>query len=607
GARSVTAADIDRDGDLDVVGAAGGADTVAWWENTDGGGTSWTKRSVDVGFGGAHDVSTADVDGDGDLDILGTAETDGQVSWWENLSGDGTAWAEHIVTATFAGAISIAAEDLDGDGDLDLFGTARDADTVSWFENLSGDGTAWSEHVVEATFTGTTSAAAGDIDGDGAPDLLATSFDLDDLAWWQNLGGQFALPTADAVAGATPREGTADVVLLQIDAVHRGRSGDGDLELSTFELLFEATAGDSLTNGELAALVDTVRLYQDDGDGIFETDGSDTEIYSAAAPFGLASGVLTVSFAAGAAEAQITVGDSETYFVAVDLAAAAAGAVPNTLRLTHLTSSSSTARMASTGLPLTLEYLADTSASTITAVGNPEITVSPTSLDFGVQWVSGGATASQQVTITNDGSGELTLHSVALVGIDAAAFSDSGDTGEATWAPGQSRTVDLAFDPSDPGIKSAALRILSDDADESSVDVALAGVGVEPEITVSPLSLSFDAVDVGSQGVPQSVTITNDGSAALTLTAVTLTGDGAAHFQITDDSGEVTLEPGETRSLDLAFAPTESGSFVAGLSLTSNDVDEATVDVVLSGDSADWIFGDGFESGDLTAWSATIP
>ena len=470
GARAVTAADVDGDGDLDAVAAAGAANAIAWWENSDGSGTAWVEHTVDAGFGGARDVVTADVDGDGDVDVVGAAEADNQITWWENDSGDGTTWTEHVVTGAFPGAGSVVAQDLDGDGDTDLLGTARSAVQVSWFENTSGDGTAWTEHVVTSSFTGPASAAAGDIDGDGDQDLLAASVDLADVAWWQNLGGQFALPTTDEVVSTAPLGGSTDVLLLRIDATHRGRSGDGDLELATLELLFEETAGDPLSASELAALVDTVYLYQDDGDGVFETDGSDTDVFSFSAPFTLASGVLTVAFADGAAEAQVAFGQDKTYFVAVDLAAEAAGAVPNTLRLTHLTSSSSTAEMTSSDVPLTLEYLADTAASTITASGLPEITVAPLSLDFGDQLLSAGASASQSVTITNDGTASLTLSSVALTGTDAGGFTVTGDTGEAVLAPGGTRMVDVAFDPSTAGAKTAALRIVSNDADEDMVD-----------------------------------------------------------------------------------------------------------------------------------------
>lgn len=42
-----------------------------------------------------HTVIETDIDGDGDVDILGTALLDGSITWWENTVGDGSSWTEH--------------------------------------------------------------------------------------------------------------------------------------------------------------------------------------------------------------------------------------------------------------------------------------------------------------------------------------------------------------------------------------------------------------------------------------------------------------------------------------------------------------------------------
>ncbi|MCP3937449.1 MAG: choice-of-anchor D domain-containing protein, partial [Actinomycetia bacterium] len=107
----------------------------------------------------------------------------------------------------------------------------------------------------------------------------------------------------------------------------------------------------------------------------------------------------------------------------------------------------------------------------------PEITVAPISLDFGLRPLAAGATASQDIVITNDGLAGLTITAVSLIGADAGEFAVTNDTGEGSLAPAASRTVSVAFDPSSLGSKSATLRILSDDSDEPTVDVPLIGVG----------------------------------------------------------------------------------------------------------------------------------
>jgi len=75
------------------------------------------------------------VDGDGDLDVLGAAVDADDITWWENTAGDGTAWTEHIVDGTFDGAYSVYAADVDGDGDLDVLGAAQGDDDIAWWES----------------------------------------------------------------------------------------------------------------------------------------------------------------------------------------------------------------------------------------------------------------------------------------------------------------------------------------------------------------------------------------------------------------------------------------------------------------------------------------
>lgn len=54
-----------------------------------GNGSAWTRYSVDAAFNGVESVHAADVDEDGDLDILGAANIAGEISWWENTAGEG--------------------------------------------------------------------------------------------------------------------------------------------------------------------------------------------------------------------------------------------------------------------------------------------------------------------------------------------------------------------------------------------------------------------------------------------------------------------------------------------------------------------------------------
>ena len=70
-ARSVYTADVDGDGDIDVLSASSGDNKIAWYENN--GSEGFTERIISTNADGASSVYVADVDGDGDIDIVSTA------------------------------------------------------------------------------------------------------------------------------------------------------------------------------------------------------------------------------------------------------------------------------------------------------------------------------------------------------------------------------------------------------------------------------------------------------------------------------------------------------------------------------------------------------
>jgi len=223
GAIDVHAADIDGDGDMDVVGAAQIANDITWWENTSGDGTTWSQHLIDGSFARAFTVYAADLDGDGDIDVLGGAgETQGEVAWWENTAGDGSAWTKRTVDADFDGARSVIAEDIDGDGDLDVVGTAWIAGMVSWWENTAGDASAWTEHLVVQNFTDAHPVFAADINGDGDMDIVAAARSGSTVAWWENDtgdGSSFTMHTIDSSFSYA-----ASVFVADVD-------GDGDMDV----------------------------------------------------------------------------------------------------------------------------------------------------------------------------------------------------------------------------------------------------------------------------------------------------------------------------------------------------------------------------------------
>ena len=204
GATDAITADLDGDGDLDVLAAAKAAHDIAWWENTAGDGSAWTKHFVDDHFLGAVSVQAADIDRDGDLDVVAAGyDGDGRIAWFENTAGDGSTWTERVIDSTYGGARDVYAADVDGDGHLDVLGAAEIDDDITWWEN---DGTpdngGWTEHTIAGAFDGAWAVYAADLDGDDDLDVLGARAAGGGIAWWGRRASPCRPPDRSADGGS---------------------------------------------------------------------------------------------------------------------------------------------------------------------------------------------------------------------------------------------------------------------------------------------------------------------------------------------------------------------------------------------------------------------
>ena len=137
---------MDGDGDLDIVSASWLDDTIAWYENDGAANPTWTAADIATSADGAFSVYVADMDGDGDLDIVSASYADDTIAWYENDGAADPSWTAADIATSADGAESVYVADMDGDGDLDIVSASFMDSTIAWYEQ-TGTGT-WTNTTV---------------------------------------------------------------------------------------------------------------------------------------------------------------------------------------------------------------------------------------------------------------------------------------------------------------------------------------------------------------------------------------------------------------------------------------------------------------------------
>ena len=204
-ARSIFAADVDGDGDMDVLS---GHYNIAWYEND--GSESFTPHTISTSA--ASSVYAIDLDDDGDMDVVGSSA--GSVGWYEN-DGSGSFATHKICNHYYHREFrSVYALDVDGDGDMDVVTASYSPnDKIMWYEN---DGSQYfNHHIIADSVIGARSVSAADIDGDGDMDVLSGH---NNIVWYEYDG----LESFNTHTVAT--SGVSSVYAVDVD-------GDGDIDV----------------------------------------------------------------------------------------------------------------------------------------------------------------------------------------------------------------------------------------------------------------------------------------------------------------------------------------------------------------------------------------
>ena len=206
-------------------------------------------------------------------------------------------------------------------------------------------------------------------------------------------------------------------------------------------------------------------------------------------------------------------------------------------------------------------------------IQSPAVTLLPPSLSFGNE-TAGTTSASQSTVLTNSGTGPLAITAVALTGTNPADFTESDNCVSASpLAANASCAITVKFAPAATASYSASVSI-ADNASNSPQTVPLAGTGTAPAAPVASLTApaAFPSTTVGATATALSATLSNTGTAALSISGVTIAGTNPSDFAITTGTNAcgATLAAGSSCSIYVTFTPASAASFTATLSVADN-------------------------------------
>jgi Abnormal spindle-like microcephaly-assoc'd, ASPM-SPD-2-Hydin/HYDIN/CFA65/VesB-like, Ig-like domain/Cep192 domain 4 len=187
------------------------------------------------------------------------------------------------------------------------------------------------------------------------------------------------------------------------------------------------------------------------------------------------------------------------------------------------------------------------------------LSANPGSYNFGNQVV--GSTSQQTITLKNSGNGTVTINQVSTTG---SGFSTNGISAGQTIAAGAQASFTASFAPTTKGSASGMITV-STNASNPTLSIALSGTGTQGALSANPSSVNFGSVLVGNSG-SVSVTLSNPGTAPISVTAASASGTGFSIGGFTAG----TLNPGETSSFTVTFSPAAANSSTGTVSVISN-------------------------------------
>jgi hypothetical protein len=232
----VFVADLDGDGDMDVLSASEWNNKIAWYENDGGAPPNFTTNTISTNADGAISVHAADVDGDGDLDVLSASYNDNKVAWYENDGNPDPTFAEAVISSSQNGATSVFAIDFDNDGDIDVL--SGGGSKIALHENNGMIPPAFATHNITPHGSDITCVYATDFDSDGDIDAVSASAG-GATAWYENDGAAPPAFTGHPIVGDETDAQTVYAVDLDedgdVDVLTAGKGRTSSHVINWFE------------------------------------------------------------------------------------------------------------------------------------------------------------------------------------------------------------------------------------------------------------------------------------------------------------------------------------------------------------------------------------
>lgn len=199
-------------------------------------------------------------------------------------------------------------------------------------------------------------------------------------------------------------------------------------------------------------------------------------------------------------------------------------------------------------------------AGTGSTTASGQLKANPTSLSFGN--VTTGGNSTKAIVLTNTGTAPIQISTIVVSG---TGFSVNGITAPFILNAGATATLNAVFAPTAAGSVSGTITI-STDAFHSPVTISLTGTGAQPGLSITPSSFAFGSV-VDGQTKSQTFTLTNTGSASLTISQLSVSGAG---YSLSGLAMPSSIAAGASATFSATFAPTTAGSLPGTITITSN-------------------------------------